>query len=976
MNSPKQQIDLSPLEKDITGEVLSKPFDLGRYSTDASIYQIMPAGVVVPKEPEDVRKVFTFAAAQGVSVLPRGGGTSQCGQTVGQGIVIDHSKYLNEIYDLDVENRRCTVAPGIVLDTLNRALKPHDLWFPVDVSTSSRATIGGMTANNSCGSRSIRYGLMRDNVVSIEALMADGGYRMMGALSDNHIAQNHLDSALLALGQREQSEIARRFPKVMRRVGGYNIDALSPDQPQINLSHLLVGSEGTLAYSNKIELQLSPLPNHKLLGVCHFPSFYAAMDAAQHIVKLDPVAVELIDRTMIALSMNIPAYQPIVKQFVRGEPEAILLVEFAENEPEENRCRLSGLSDTMHSLGFHWDHPPARRGGVVEAIDPAFQSAIFEVRKAGLNIMMSMKEARKPISFVEDCAVALEDLAEYTARLTDIFHKHQTTGTWYAHASVGCLHVRPVLNLRLDQDVKAMRAIAEEAFEMVLEYNGSHSGEHGDGLVRSEFHTKMFGQRMVDNFAEVKQLFDPNALLNPGKIVDPPQMDQRDLFRYSPGYKVKPLQTALDWSAWSGQRRGEGNGFQGAVEMCNNNGTCRKLRGGGMCPSYRATHDERDSPRGRANSLRLAISGQLGVQTEGGALHSREMLETMSLCVGCKACKRECPTGVDMTRMKIEVAAAAYRANGLGFHQKLVANLPAYAPYLSKVPWLGNLRDSIPGLKTLLEGITGFSRFRELPKWRSDYYRHTESGPPEGPEVMLFADTFNTYFEPENLIAASAVLAAAGYQVRSASPAYQRPLCCGRTWLTSGMVERARSEMQRLVDALYPMAKQGIPVVGLEPSCVLGLKDELPGLLNNEQARVVSQQVMLFEEFLTTHPLNFALKPLPGNALLHGHCHQKALDKMGHVEQLLGTVPALNVTTIDSACCGMAGAFGYDKDHYGISMKMASVDLLPAIENAPKDAMIIADGTSCRHQIDHHQMQRGSGRKALHVARVLQQALR
>ena len=678
------------LDTNLEGELLTGAFDCGRYATDASIYQMMPLGVVVPRTLTDLEITLDFANRHDIPLLARGGGTSQCGQTVSQGLVIDCSKHLHDVLELDVEKRLCRVQPGIVLDQLNGLLKPHGLWFPVDVSTASRATIGGMTANNSCGSRSIRYGLMRDNVNAIDTLFADGRTGSAGSMSLREAENDPRWGPLLALGIREREEIAVRFPSVMRRVGGYNIDALSPglyraasgaavtvSDAEINVAHLLVGSEGTLGLWNSIELALSPLPRNKLLGVLHFPTFYSAMDAAQHIVTLDPVAVELIDRTMIELSMDIPMYRPIVQQFVRGEPDAILLVEFAEEDQTENRRRLSALGDLMGDLGFHWDNPPDRRGGVVEAVDPAFQAAIFEVRKAGLNIMMSMKDERKPVSFVEDCAVDLKDLAEYTARLTEIFRKHGTMGTWYAHASVGCLHVRPVLNLRLDEDVNAMRAIAEEAFDMVQAYRGSHSGEHGDGLVRSEFHEKMFGKRMVDSFAEVKQILDPNGILNPGKIVNPPKMDDRNLFRYPPDYQVKPVQTALDWSAWPGA----GGGFQGAVEMCNNNGACRKLNGGGMCPSYRVTRDEKDLTRGRANSLRLALSGQLG----DDAMTSDAMWDTLKLCVSCKACKLECPTGVDMSRMKIEVAAARFGAVGPTLQDRLEANLPAAATWLSRV---------------------------------------------------------------------------------------------------------------------------------------------------------------------------------------------------------------------------------------------------------------------------------------------------
>src|SRR5580700_1355639 len=543
------------LARETTGEVLFDPFSRGRYATDASFYQIMPAGVVVPRSMDEALRALAICRDAGRIVTPRGGGTSQCGQTVNHGIVIDFSRHLNRIVALDVENRSCVVEPGIVLDDLNRQLKKHGLWFPVDVSTASRATIGGMAGNNSCGGRSLRYGTMRDNTLSMDAALADGTILHFGEVPRDLARLNSsgdgfgLFADMLALGEREAAEIAERFPKVQRRVGGYNLDALVPRNAANNMAHLLVGSEGTLAFTTQVELKLWPVIRNKVLGVCHFGSFYQAMDAAQHLVKLRPIAVELVDRTMIALGREIAMFQPVIAAAVRGDPDAVLVVEFAEEDQEENLRRLKQLSELMADLGFGWNNPPRKWGGVVEISEPALQAAIADFRAAGLNVMMSMKEAGKPVSFVEDCAVPLQHLADYTERLNAIFARHGTSGTMYAHASEGCLHVRPVLNLRLDKDVKAMRAIAEDAFAMVREYKGSHSGEHGDGLVRSEFHEAMFGARIVADFREVKQRFDPDQVLNPGKIVDPPRMDDRALFRYPPDYRVTELKTALDWSA-------------------------------------------------------------------------------------------------------------------------------------------------------------------------------------------------------------------------------------------------------------------------------------------------------------------------------------------------------------------------------------------------------------------------------------------
>jgi len=963
------------LRAEITGDVFFDRFNRGRYATDASFYQIIPAGVVVPRTIDEALRTLAIARDAGHIVTPRGGGTSQCGQTVNEGIVVDFSKHLNRIISLDVENKTCVVEPGIVLDDLNRQLKKHGLWFPVDVSTASRATIGGMAGNNSCGGRSLRYGTMRDNTISIDAALANGTQLHFGEVPRDLSDVRAPDSGLalfrdmLALGEREAIEIAERFPKVQRRVGGYNLDALTPRNSANNMAHLLVGSEGTLAFSTKIELKLWPLIGNKVLGVCHFGSFYQAMDAAQHLVKLKPIAVELVDRTMIALGREIAMFQPIIEAAVRGEPDAILVVEFAEEDQDQNLAKLKQLTELMGDLGFSWTNEPRKWGGVVEIVDPALQNGVAEFRAAGLNVMMSMKQEGKPVSFVEDCAVPLPHLADYTARLNDVFAKHGTRGTMYAHASEGCLHVRPVLNLKLEKDVRAMRAIAEEAFALVRDYKGSHSGEHGDGIVRSEFHAQMFGERIVEDFRAIKHRFDPNNVLNPGRVVDPPKMDDRSLFRYPPDYRVGDIKTALDWSAYPGKA----GGFQGAVEMCNNNGACRKLEGGVMCPSFRATRNEKDVTRGRANTLRLAISGQLGPD----ALSSHEMMETMKLCVSCKACRRECPTGVDMAKMKIEVLAARAKTHGLTLRDRLVAYLPRYAGLAAAFAPLMNLRNHSAPLRKLMERIAGISARRNLPAFRRDTFRVEVDamGPEDGREVVLFTDTFNRIYERENLDAALRVLLAGGYRVYVPKPKDGgRALCCGRTFFSAGLVDEAKQELNRLVETYAPFAARGVPIIGLEPSCLLTLRDELLSLRSCAQAKSVSAHALLLEEFLAREAesgrLQLPLAPLPGKALLHGHCHQKSFAALKPVEQVLRLIPELNVEIIESSCCGMAGAFGYGAETYEASMAMAEASLLPAVRKADAATYIVADGTSCRHQI-----QDGAARSAVHAAQLLAMSL-
>ena len=982
------------LRREIRGEVLFDAASRGRYSTDASIYQIEPVGVVVPQTEEDARLAIQIAADQGVPILPRGGGTSQCGQTVGAALVIDNSKYLNRVIEFDKAARTAVVQPGMVLDQLNAFLKPHGLWFPVDVSTSAQATLGGMAGNNSCGSRSIRYGNMVHNVRGIDALLADGAEFHFGssdAISGAPPAYQSLVARVHAVVRREAAEIEARWPKVLRRVQGYNIDMVQPgaegELRAHNLAHLLVGSEGTLAYTRRIHLDLAPLPQHKTLGVCHFPTFHQSMQAPQHIVKLGPTAVELVDRTMIELARGNAAFKPIVNRFLRGDPDAILLVEFAGDDRGEQLAKLRQLVELMAELGFP--------GGVVEITDAALQKEVWEVRKAGLNIMMSMKGEGKPVSFIEDCAVPLEHLAEYTDKLTQVFARHGTRGTWYAHASVGTLHVRPVLNMK-EGGARQMRAIAEEACELVRRYKGAaYSGEHGDGLVRTEWIEPIIGSRLMRALEEIKDLFDPRGLMNPGKIVRGTKQDDRSLFRFKPGYAAQQLDTALDWSEWNAPDAAvspgvagaaSSRGFIAAVEMCNNNGHCRKFDAGTMCPSYRATGDERDLTRGRANTLRLALSGQLGAD----AFTSEVLREAMDLCVSCKGCKRECPTGVDMAKMKIEFLHHYHKRHGRSFKERLIAHLPRYAPWAARLHGLANLRDAVPGLARLSESLLGLSAKRSLPRWRGDAFHldpvRAQRGEIAAREVVLLTDTFNNYFEPDNARAARAVLEAAGYRVliaRAADDKDARPLCCGRTFLASGMVDEARAEARRTIAALQPYVERGIPIIGLEPSCLYTLRDEFKSMLPGAAADALAERAVLFEEFLATEHqagrLKLELRALPQKkALLHGHCHQKAFGAMSSVEQVLRLVPELKVETVESSCCGMAGAFGYDAEHYEVSLKMAEASLLPALRKAGADTLLVADGTSCRHQI-HDGLKdaevSGTEREAVHVAQVLARAL-
>ncbi|MES1977389.1 MAG: FAD-linked oxidase C-terminal domain-containing protein [Pseudomonadota bacterium] len=1003
------------------GEVLFSGADRGRYATDASIYQMTPVGAFVPRTMPDVKTALDICRDMGVPIVARGAGTSQCGQTVGAGLVVDYSKHLRNIIDLDVANRTVEVEPGIVLDHLNAALKKHGLWYPVDVSTSAQATLGGMAGNNSCGSRSIAYGNMVHNVLGMQAWTSDSTLLQLGPYAQSSGKARELGDYVRGLAQQLQPEIAARWPKVMRRVAGYNLDIFNNQSERpyaadgsVNLAHLLIGSEGTLGLTKSLKLKLSELPQAKVLGVVNFPTFYRAMDAAQHIVKIGEgtlTAVELVDRTMIDLSLQNPVFAPTVRSALIGNPAAVLLVEFSGASKTELLPKLKRLGELMGDLLLP--------DSVVELVDDAAQKALWEVRKAGLNIMMSLKGDGKPVSFIEDCAVPLEHLAEYTDALTEVFRKYGSKGTWYAHASVGTLHVRPILDMRRE-GAPRMRAIAEEASALVKKFKGAYSGEHGDGLCRGEWIEWQFGPGITEAFAGIKQAMDPLNLLCPKRMIEPPRMDDTRLMRFPPSYSVIPIRTALDWRAWDVQNDpvteltsapGSGgdpaSGFAKAVEMCNNNGHCRKFDAGTMCPSYRVTRDEKDSTRGRANTLRLALSGQIGAPSpmpspkgrgsesglpprplagEGWGEGSLEAVkDALDLCVGCKGCKRDCPTGVDMAKMKVEFLHHFKAKHGYTLKDKLVGRLPEYAALASRLAPLLNLRDRIPGLAKLSEKLTGFSSQRTLPKWQRKTFFNTPIQSATREEVLaaakpavLFVDTFNGYFESGNALDALKVLQAAGYTVHIATKKKVdgKALCCGRTYLAGGMVQEAKLKAAELVSALLPFADRGIPIVGLEPSCLLTLRDETLVMGLGDAAVTVSKHALLLEEFLAHEAaagkldaLKAALQPVTQPILLHGHCHQKAFGAVSPIMDVLKLIPGAKPELIESSCCGMAGSFGYEASHYEVSMQMAELSLLPAVRKQP-DAIVVADGTSCRHQIRD-----GAQREAIHVAALLAQQL-
>ena len=929
------------IQGQVKGKVLFDEFSRGRYSTDSSLYQIKPVGAVLPVDTNDVLQIMEYSQKHHIPLLARGGGSSQCGQTVGESIVLDYSKHQNKILEFNKEEKTVWVEPGIVLDQLNAYLKPYGLWYPVDVSTSSRATIGGMTGNNSCGSRSLYYGNMVNNVLAVEAILDDGTIHTFEDINKNYLEitndqnrQYQIIKKFLDIKEKTKEEIDLHFPITQRRVGGYNIDLINPNG--FNTSNILVGSEGTLSLFKKIKLKLWEIPKQKVLGVCFFQKFNEAMALTKEMVKLKPTTVELLDKNLIDLAKAIPLYAGEINKYIKGDPEAVLMVEFIDEDLDLARQKLKDLESLVKTDNA--DNHFAAHENLQD------QKAIFEIRKAGLNILMSMKGDKKAVAFIEDCAVTLEHLDDYTSKLKEIFRKYNTSGMFYAHASVGTLHVRPVLNMKTEEDVKNMKSIAEEAFALVKQYKGSHSGEHGDGIVRSEFHEMMFGKKIVSAFEEIKDTFDPKGLLNPGKIVRPFKSDDRSLMRYKPGYKAENISTHYDWSAW-GQ-------FSDAVEMCNNNGACRKLDSGVMCPSYRVTKEEKDLVRGRANTLRLALSNQL----PEGSFASKEMFETMELCVSCKACQRECPMSVDMAKMKSEFLSHYYKKFSMSIKDKIISDMPKLIWLLKIIAPIFNTVKNIPLLDKVIE-FFGFSSKRQMPVVQNiaplkEIY---QTQPQLNNKIILLADTFNINFEIKNIMYAIKVLNKFGYQ--AIIPSFDdsnlsRPLCCGRTYISFGQMDKAKYEMNRFTNYLVNNGYAEMPVVGIEPSCLLTFNDEYKSLKGIDKREQLQNKFYLIEEFILEQiqqGKKVNASTYTKNVLVHGHCHQKSQDRF---KGLLDLLKILNIKhkAIDSSCCGMAGSFGYSSKNFDISQKMANLSLIPTINEHPED-VVVANGTSCRQQI-------------------------
>jgi FAD/FMN-containing dehydrogenase/Fe-S oxidoreductase len=946
----------------LSGEVRFDRVSRMLYSTDASNYQIEPVGVVVPKTTDDLIGAVELAASHGVPILPRGGGSSLAGQSVGAALVIDTSKYLNRITSYQPEERAVTVEPGINLDMLNRQLVAQGLMFGPDPSSSNRATVGGVVGNNSAGAHSILYGMTADHVKSARVQLAEGGTLDLTTStltetqerSATDDATGRLLREVLAYRERHRDLIERDFPPHWRRATGYSLNQFLVPDERFTPARLLASSEGTLATLLGVTLNLVTLPKRTGLVLLQFADLVESMEATSVILEADPSAVELMDRMLINLTRDAPGYASQIA-FIEGDPAAVLAVEFyGENEGELQR-KTRHFVDHLRKRGVSLMTDPQI------LLDPVRQAQVWSVRKAGLGLLMSVKGDAKPIPVIEDVSVPVEHLPAFVRAVEEMVARYDTTAAYYAHASAGCLHIRPLINLKTIEGVEAMKEMADAAAEMAHRFGGVMSGEHGDGLQRSELNELIFGTELYAAMRELKQLFDPSGLMNPGKIVDAPSMTEN--LRFGPRYNPIEITTHLDFS-----REG---GFLGAVEMCNGAAVCRKLKAGTMCPSFMATKDENDSTRGRANALRNALAGNvLGPRD----FADKATYDTLDLCLSCKACKTECPSSVDMAKIKTEFLAHYHDRHGVTLRTRVMGHIHTLSKLAAPVAPLSNLAMQTVLAKPMMSllGIhpnrkmSPFERRTFIRRWKA-HRRHRPAGREARGKVVYFHDTWATYNYPDVGIAAVRLLEAAGFEVI----VEERRACCGRPALSKGLVEVARKSARRNVQVLAPYAKRGIPIVGTEPSCILTLRDEYRDLLPNDgEMEAVAGQAYMFDEFLATlaadGTLGIEWKSSTGpTVLFHGHCHQKALIGIGPSMAML-KASGCRATESGAGCCGMAGSFGYEEEHYEISRKVGEERLFPTIRETPMDVTLSVAGVSCRQQIEHF-----TSRRPKHLAEVL-----
>lgn len=947
----------------IGGEVRFDRVSRMLYATDASNYQIEPVGVVIPKTIDDVLATIELASSHGVPLLPRGGGSSLAGQTVGTALVIDFSKHLSRVLAVDTEARTVTVEPGINLDALNKLLKPSGLMFGPDPSSSNRATAGGVVGNNSTGAHSILYGMTSDNLHAARVALYDGGTVELGRATPAELAARaetddvtgRLLGKLLAYREQYSDLIRSDFPPHWRRATGYSLDQLLKPDQEFNPARLIVSSEGTLATTLQLTFNLVPLPRMTGLVLLQFDELVAAMSATPAILETEPSAIELMDRMLINLTRSQPGYAAKIA-FIEGDPAGILAVEYYGESERELQLKADRLEAMIRQRGIQLSAEPQR------VLDPGRQADVWAVRKAGLGLLMSIKGDHKPIPVIEDVSVPVEHLAEFVGAVEALVAAHGTTAAYYAHASAGCLHIRPLVNLKTLAGVTAMREMALAAAELAHRFGGHMSGEHGDGLQRSELNPTIFGTELYEAMRQFKALWDPRGLMNPGKKVDAPSMTEN--LRYGPGYAGREPKTQLSFA-------NEG-GFLGAVEMCNGAAVCRKLKAGTMCPSYMATKDEKDSTRGRANALRDALAGE-GLARN--AFTSKDTYDVLDLCLSCKACKTECPSSVDMAKLKTEFLAQYQEAHGTPLRSRIFGNIHTISRLTAPVAPLANLALRTPLARPVMRLIgvhperrlSPFVRRTFVTRWRNHLRRRQDRSRPTRGQVVYFHDTFATYNYPRIGMAAVRLLEAAGFDVI----VEERRACCGRPMLSKGLVGEARKVARRNVALLAPYAKRGIPIVGTEPSCILTLRDEYRDLLPEDpNTAILAEHAFMIDEFLaillSDGELGITWNQAPGpDVFFHGHCHQKALIGVGPSLAILNAAGCAAHES-GAGCCGMAGSFGYETEHYDVSRMVGEERLFPAVKAATPETVIAVAGVSCRQQIEQF-----TDRSARHIAEVL-----
>ena len=968
------------LTQQVEGEVRFDDYSRALYSTDASLYQINPVGVVIPRTKADVQRTVQICYENDVPILPRGGGTSLAGQTVGQAVIIDFSKYMNQIIEVNVAEHWARVEPGIVLDELNSQLKPYGLMYAPDVATSSRANVGGTIGNNSAGSHSVIYGKTIDHVMELELILSNGESILAKAMTPDQVERKKTEHTLEAKIYRKvcqithdyQDLIRQRFPRILRRVAGYNLDEFvinagskevtpyrrddGSDQNLFNLSKIIVGSEGTLATVTESKINLVPIPKMTALNVIHFETLVESMEAVAPILECKPTAIELIDDTIINMTKGSAAFSKasdFIKKNAKGNgPGAILAVEFYGESPQELISQLDNIEKKMISKGLGY--------AFVRCITQEEKSNVWETRKAGLGLLMGMTGDRKPVGFVEDAAVRIEDLPEYVRRFSDIIAAHDTTAAYYAHASVGLLHNRPVINLKSESDIQKMHSIAKQVKDLLIDLDGAMSGEHGDGLVRSEWIQSMFGSEMYQIFRQLKQTFDPTGIMNPGKIVDGPPMTEN--LRFGNNYNTIKIDTYFDFS--------NQGGFNRAIEMCNGVAACRKTLTGTMCPSYIGTREEIHSTRGRANALRHVISGSLPQEH----FKSKELYEVLDLCLECKACKSECPSHVDMAKIKYEFLAQYHDQHGLPVRNRLFGHIDSLSDIGSKMAPFSNWLMNSSVSKWMMDKFFGIDRRRSLPNFAEETFVQWFKAQPSRTlenrqQVVFFYDTFTNYNYPNVGQSVVKVLESAGFDV-----ILPPKRCCGRPMISKGMLNEAIQNARHNISWLLPYAQQGLPIVGCEPSCISALTDDYVELLPGDDSRLVAEHTLMIEEFLLKEKERLRFSDLDQNILLHGHCHQKALIGLQPSLEVLNLPVNYTVNSVDSSCCGMAGSFGYEKEHYDLSMKIAEARLLEPIRSHLSDSLgnsqVAISGTSCREQIKH-----STGYEPKHIVELLCEAI-